>query len=63
MPSWTDLERSRLLLAMVELLVPPNKLPAWAEVAGKMGTGFTQEAVRYLSVQQITHPTVLPLTV
>lgn len=61
MPAWTDLERSRLLLAMIELLVPPNKLPSWAEVAEKMGTGFTQQAVRYPSSKS-TNPTVLPLS-
>lgn len=58
MPPWTDLERSRLLLAMIELLVPPkgqNKLPPWAEVAERMGAGFTQDAVRYFSREKISH--------
>lgn len=53
MPAWTDIERSRLLLAMIELLVPPksqNRLPPWAEVVERMGAGFTQDAVKYLSI-------------
>lgn len=69
MPPWTDLERSRLLLAMIELLVPPksqNKLPPWAEVAERMGAGFTQDAVRYFSRRKKKQPLssyVPPLTI
>lgn len=50
MPTWTDQDRSLLLLAIIELLVPPrsqNRLPQWGDVAERMGKGFTQEAVRY----------------
>lgn len=66
MPTWTDQERSRLLLAIIELLVPPrtqNRLPPWPDVAERMGAGFTSEAVRYLiyKLQLTASQLIIPL--
>ncbi|KAF8441213.1 hypothetical protein BGX38DRAFT_1204307 [Terfezia claveryi] len=49
MPSWSDSERNKMFLAMIELMAPHgsnNKLPSWTLVAERMQSGFTGEAVR-----------------
>lgn len=51
MPSWSDSERNKMFLAMIELMAPHgsnNKLPSWTLVAERMQSGFTGEAVRYI---------------
>lgn len=51
MPSWSDSERNKMFLAMIELMAPHgsnNKLPSWTLVAERMESGFTGEAVRYV---------------
>lgn len=42
--SWDDASEKRLLLCIIDLGVKPN----WPEVAKTMGTGFTNEACRYV---------------
>ncbi|KAI5841943.1 hypothetical protein DFP73DRAFT_555132 [Morchella snyderi] len=44
MPVWTDQNRCRLLLTILE--VKDQKPPPWDEVAERMGAGYTGEAVR-----------------
>ena len=49
MPAWSDSERNKMFLAMIELMAPHgsnNKLPSWTLVAERMASGFTGEAVR-----------------
>ncbi|KAF8477263.1 hypothetical protein BDZ91DRAFT_708947 [Kalaharituber pfeilii] len=49
MPAWSDSERNKMFLAMIELMAPHgsnNKLPSWTLVAERMESGFTGEAVR-----------------
>ena len=51
MPAWSDSERNKMFLAMIELMAPHgsnNKLPSWNLVADRMESGFTGEAVRYV---------------
>lgn len=43
---WNDATDRQLLLTIIHLTAP--KLPNWAEVAEKMGDGFTSESTRYV---------------
>ncbi|KAG0132166.1 hypothetical protein HOY82DRAFT_606784 [Tuber indicum] len=47
MPPWTDADRSLLLITVIEFLAPlrPTRMP-WDEIAERMGTGYTPEAIR-----------------
>ncbi|PUU73720.1 hypothetical protein B9Z19DRAFT_1094459 [Tuber borchii] len=47
MPHWTDADRSLLLITVIEFLAPsrPARMP-WDEIAERMGTGYTPDAIR-----------------
>ena len=47
MPAWTDVERLRMLLSIIDLLSSSARLPAWPDVANKMGVGYSAEGLRY----------------